>query len=325
MIGIFGVKKITGGFKTLTFQFHKLLSEMEIPHEVVGISEWYKFHRLKRCNKVLLISHWYYNAFLLYDFLEKLRYHGVKLYAYMVTEGKIPNSPSVRKLFKLFELIFVPSKYCYNEISKFHDCKLVPHGIDVDLFKDYGIERKYDIFMLFPSKVSRINMVRKSYDIMLKIAELFSNDYKIVTNIFAKEYGINNVKIIDIYSRDILAKVYNESKIFIFPSRIEGFGIPPLEAMACGCLCIFSDVPAHNEFGVGIKVKPVKVYEYIPDDAPCPYEFYETRVIDYVVAIKEALENYNKYKGLIEKAKEVASKYNYKELYKEILEEMGVI
>jgi glycosyltransferase involved in cell wall biosynthesis len=27
----------------------------------------------------------------------------------------------------------------------------------------------------------------------------------------------------------------------------EGFGLPPLEAMACGCPCVVSDIPAHRE------------------------------------------------------------------------------
>jgi glycosyltransferase involved in cell wall biosynthesis len=37
-----------------------------------------------------------------------------------------------------------------------------------------------------------------------------------------------------------LAKIYNLARLFIYPSLYEGFGLPPLEAMACGCPVIVS-------------------------------------------------------------------------------------
>src|SRR5262249_37644583 len=38
---------------------------------------------------------------------------------------------------------------------------------------------------------------------------------------------------------------------FVYPSIYEGFGLPPLEAMACGCPVAVSDIPAHREVGGG--------------------------------------------------------------------------
>ena len=37
-----------------------------------------------------------------------------------------------------------------------------------------------------------------------------------------------------------LAGLYRHAKLFVFPSFYEGFGIPPLEAMACGCPTVVS-------------------------------------------------------------------------------------
>ena len=43
--------------------------------------------------------------------------------------------------------------------------------------------------------------------------------------------------------RDVLASV----DIVVHPSEAEGFGLPPLEALACGAAVLASDIPAHRE------------------------------------------------------------------------------
>jgi len=44
-----------------------------------------------------------------------------------------------------------------------------------------------------------------------------------------------------------LEKVYCESKIVLSATAAEGFGLPPLEGMAYGCLPVVSDIPQHHE------------------------------------------------------------------------------
>lgn len=44
-----------------------------------------------------------------------------------------------------------------------------------------------------------------------------------------------------------LACLYQHAEAFVFPSWIEGFGIPQLEAMTCGCPMACSDIPVFHE------------------------------------------------------------------------------
>ena len=48
-------------------------------------------------------------------------------------------------------------------------------------------------------------------------------------------------------SRDELERLYSESTALVFPTRFEGFGLPPLEAMSRGCPVIVSDLPVMHE------------------------------------------------------------------------------
>jgi glycosyltransferase involved in cell wall biosynthesis len=44
-----------------------------------------------------------------------------------------------------------------------------------------------------------------------------------------------------------LRALYDQAFCLVFPSRYEGFGLPPLEAMACGCAVIAADIPPVRE------------------------------------------------------------------------------
>lgn len=65
-------------------------------------------------------------------------------------------------------------------------------------------------------------------------------NYEEIYKIIKENYLNKKVHILGYLSGNSLVKLYNLAKALIFPSFYEGFGIPPLEAMKCGCPVIAS-------------------------------------------------------------------------------------
>ncbi len=74
--------------------------------------------------------------------------------------------------------------------------------------------------------------------------------------------GLNDyVRWLGYVPEEDLSGLYSLATLFVFPSLYEGFGLPPLEAMACGAPVLASDVPALREVcgEAAILVNPASV------------------------------------------------------------------
>ncbi len=93
------------------------------------------------------------------------------------------------------------------------------------------------------------NNIRNKLDIKLVIAGVKDiNVQKDEVDLLIKNLNLKN-DILEFVSPDdkTLLNLYSNATLFVFPSLYEGFGLPPLEAISCGCPTITSNIPVLKE------------------------------------------------------------------------------
>lgn len=113
---------------------------------------------------------------------------------------------------------------------------------------------------------------------LLKVGRPQIDDYKRgkIFNLINKLKLQKDVVFIDYIPEEDLSGIYNAADLFVYPSSYEGFGLPPLEAMACGTPVITSNTSSLPEVvgDAGLMVDPDEVdalaeamYEVLSNDS----------------------------------------------------------
>ena len=143
---------------------------------------------------------------------------------------------------------------------------VVPHGIDVGGYDpiSYPLPKPKGL------DYTRINLLcvgseepRKRMEFLIDVLGALPEDVKMRTVLHkvgsessqkskqkllkkAENSGVN-LHWVGCLSDIDLCGYYQHCNALLFPSIAEGFGLPPLEAMASGCPVLVADMPAHNE------------------------------------------------------------------------------
>jgi glycosyltransferase involved in cell wall biosynthesis len=127
------------------------------------------------------------------------------------------------------------------------------------LKQDYKIGERAPVLLSVGSEHPRKNMktilevvARLKYDfpniLLLKVGDpgIASGRTKTLEQI--DQLGLrSNVKFLGTIPQERINELYNIADALLFPSHAEGFGLPPLEAMAAGCLVACSDTTSLPE------------------------------------------------------------------------------
>lgn len=112
-----------------------------------------------------------------------------------------------------------------------------------------------------------------------------------------------NILRLGFVSDEDLVAIYNLATIFVFPSRMEGFGLPILEAMACGCPVVCGKVSS------------------LPEVAGEAAYFVDIRSVDALAeGIEKVFDDSQLQKELSEKGLEQVKKFSWKKTAEETME-----
>lgn len=148
---------------------------------------------------------------------------------------------------------------------------VVYQGVNHEVFKPIDVENDKDPFILYVGS----NAPRKNLTTLLKGFYLLkkknfphklllvSHPNKVLLSLIDSLHLQREVIFRPQIPDQELCRLYNSANLFVLPSLFEGFGLPALEAMACGCPVIVSNTASLPEVvgDAGILFNPLDYVE----------------------------------------------------------------
>ena len=154
--------------------------------------------------------------------------------------------------------ILTVSEFSKSEILRFYPflkperISVVYNAIDRQLFKTSPAPSQGgEVFVLCVSSLDP----RKNFARLIEACQGLTGAKLYIVGkynrVFSQQMDLDtssdNIRFLGRVSDEELVRLYNQATCFVFPSLYEGFGLPPLEAMACGCPVLVSDIPVERE------------------------------------------------------------------------------
>ncbi len=179
-----------------------------------------------------------------------------------------------------------------------------------EILKKYGIIKPYLFYIgnAYPHKnleklVLAFREIRKRFP-QFQLVLAGGNDFFFERLAeFIKKEEVSNIILTGFISEDDLKILYQEANLFVFPSLYEGFGLPPLEALACETPVAVSKIASMPE----ILGKNGAVW------------FDPNQIESIVQAIKKGITDVNLRKKIIEEGRKLKKYFSWKKMAQDTL------
>lgn len=167
------------------------------------------------------------------------------------------------KTLKKAQAIITVSEHARHELLKYTDVRpdkvhAIHNGIDHTKYYPSSSETKSEVFII--KYLGGLGVPHKNARTLLETAALLKDQgvqFKMEIGgylpenhplrVLARQGELEQVHFVGFVHEDQMREFYQEADLFFFPSLLEGFGFPPLEAMACGTPALVSDIPVLRE------------------------------------------------------------------------------
>jgi len=205
----------------------------------------------------VIVATWWENA---YDVAAYSKDKGKKFYFIRSYETWGGPSDLVDKSYTLPLKKIVVSSWLKSFIeSKFSVLVFGPleNGVNFDLFykeRQFNCHYPKRVGILFRNQ--EIKGMKDGLNALLMVKKKY---YDMIPVLFGEHPEGEEAKIIDkireiefhkLPYKEKLRHIYNSLDIFLYPSHLEGYAVPPMEAMACGVACVVTDVGAVREYTI---------------------------------------------------------------------------
>ena len=185
----------------------------------------------------------------------------------------------------------------YNPIKESENMSLIRKKFNLETNKKYilhvGNSLPYKNVEMILHVLSQMKEVS-----LIKVGAFTRKQLRLISKLKLAE----QIKFFENLEKKDLRSLYNTAEMLIFPSLWEGFGLPVLEAMACGCPVVCSKTSSLPEVGGGAPI-------YIDPN------FAE----EIKNAIKQVIEDQNLRKEMISRGVAQAGKFNWNNTAKEVI------